>query len=99
MNTILHMLFPQLEPMTSVRVVALMVGAAVTMLLLFVLARRWQSYWWTAMALLATALTSTALASWLGVRMFAGTLNDLGRVGGGIASITFGSWQATQVPL
>lgn len=99
METILRMLFPELEPMTSARVVALVVGTIAALPLLLVLARRWQSYWWTAMALLATAYASTALASWLAVRMFAGTLDELSKRGGGISTLTFGIWQATQLPL
>lgn len=99
METILRMLFPLLDPHTSVWIVIMTMATATAFAVLMVLARRWQSYWWVSVALAATAMASMALASSLAIRMILATYEDLARNGGGIGSISFGIWQATTLPL
>jgi hypothetical protein len=99
MKTFLTMLFPQLETTTSLRVLAVAVLAIVAVAALAAAARRWRSDWWMPLALLAAGFAMTALASSIALRMFAAAVDDMGKKGGGIAAISFGIWQATQVPL
>jgi hypothetical protein len=99
METILRMLFPLLDPHTSVWIVIMTMATAAAFAVLVALARRWQSYWWVSFALVATALASMALASSLALRVILATFEDVLRNGGGIGAISFGIWQATSLPL
>jgi hypothetical protein len=51
------------------------------------------------MSLIAMAYSGVALASYIAVRSFAGALEEMGAVGGGIAAITLGAGEATRFPL
>ncbi len=84
------------EPGTSARI--LIVGFTTLVMLTFitVVARRRASYWWTSMSFIVASCASLALGSFFAVRIFMGTLDDMRRVGGGIAVMLVGAWQATQ---
>jgi hypothetical protein len=99
MQAILRMLFPLLDPRTSMWIVLMMIATVTAIAVLIALARRWQSYWWISLGLVAVALASMALASSLALRMILATFQDVSRNGGGIGAISFGIWQATQLPL
>ena len=59
-------------------------------------ARRWHSYWWVSIAFIVASSASLALGSYFAVRVFMGALGTMANAGGGIASVRFGIWQATQ---
>src|SRR5262245_37557915 len=99
METLLRMLLPLFDLRTSMSIVVLTMATAVAIAIVITLARRWRSYWWVPLALIATALTSTALAATLGSRMMVVMFADVTRNGGGIGAVSFGIWQATQLPL
>lgn len=87
------------EPGTSARM--LIVAAATGLMLAFIIAvaRRRQSYWWVSIASIAAGYAGLALASYFAVRIFMGVLANMAISGGGIASVRFGIWQATQPAL
>jgi hypothetical protein len=99
MVTILRMLFPALEPATSASIVGLTLATTAALALLIGLARRRHSYWWLPMAILAVGFSVTALASWVGVRMFTAVFKSVATNGGGIGAISAGIWEAAQLPL
>jgi len=84
------------EPGTSTRV--LIVGFTTLVMLVFItaVARRRASYWWVSMSFIVVSSAGLALGSYFAVRIFTRTFDDMRRVGGGIAAVDFGVWQATQ---
>src|SRR5207237_1260742 len=92
----MHMTIFGSDPGTSARIV--MVGATAMVLFAFItaVARRRRSYWWVSMALIVASCACLALGSYFAVRIFAGALGDMAITGGGIASVRFAIWQATQ---
>ena len=87
------------EPGTSARI--LVVGATAIVMLAFItaVARRWRSYWWVSIALLVASCANLALGAYFAVRIFMGALASMAITGGGISSVRFGVWQATQPAL
>lgn len=97
MITILRMLFPALEPMTSASIVGLVLATTAAVAFLIGLARRRRSYWWLPMAIPAVGLSAIALASWAGVRMFAAVLKTMAADGGGIATVSAGIYESAEL--
>jgi len=79
----------------------LIVGATTIIMLLVIMAaaRRRQSFWWVSFALIAASGASLALGAYFAVRSFMSTIEEMAKTGGGIASVRFGIWQATQPAL
>jgi hypothetical protein len=99
MITILQMLFPTLEPATSVAILGLTFATTAALAFLIVLARRRRSYSWLPMAILAVGFSATAFASWFGMRMFAAAYRSVATTGGGIGAIAAGIGEAAQLPM
>src|SRR6185503_18331306 len=78
-----------------------LVGVCTVLLLTLVVmaARRRGDYASAAIPLIAAAYGGVALASAVAVWMFSRSLDEMSRLGGGIASLSFGMWQAARVPL
>jgi hypothetical protein len=87
------------EPGTSARI--LVVGATTIFMLAFITAaaRRLHSYWWVSIALIVASCASLALGGYFAVRIFMGAVDNMAKTGGGIASVRFAIWQATQPAL
>lgn len=98
MENILRMLLPAFQPSTSVAIVGLAWAATVALVLVIGAARRSGSYGRLPMMILAIGLSASALASWLGVRMFAAVFRDVTANGGGIGAISSGIWESAQIP-
>ena len=81
---------------TSARV---LVVSVVTVLLLagvMAVARRRQSYWWVSIALLAAGYAGLALASFVAVGILKSAFAGMALQGGGIATVRFSIWRATE---
>jgi len=85
-----------LEPGTFARVLVTGIATVAMFAFIMVVARRWRSYWWTSIALIVAGGGSLALGSYFGVRSFMSSLASMATAGGGIYSVRFGWWQATQ---
>lgn len=85
-----------LESGTLVPILIVSVTVAAVLAFLTALARRWRSNWWLSLAIIITGCGGLALGSFLAVRIFMGVLEEMSRIGGGIASVSLGIWQATQ---
>ncbi|MCU1245808.1 MAG: hypothetical protein JWN02_1718 [Acidobacteria bacterium] len=84
---------------TWLRIGIVTVATVVALALIVAAARRSRSYWWVPIALIAASYAGIALACCFAVRMFIAVFADLSTQGGGIASLSFGFWQAMSVPL
>lgn len=84
------------EPGTSARIVVIGATAIVLFAFIAAVARRRRSFWWVSMALITASCACLALGSYFAVRIFASAVGDMAITGGGIASVRFGIWQATQ---
>ncbi|MEO8032830.1 MAG: hypothetical protein ABI837_00215 [Acidobacteriota bacterium] len=99
MDNILRMLFPALEPSTAASIVAITLTTTAALVFLIGLARRRHSYWWLPMAIAAVGFSVSALASWVGVRMFAAVFQTVTTNGGGVGAISAGICESAQLPL
>lgn len=84
------------EPGTFARI--LVMGTTTIIMLAFITAaaRRWHSYWWVSIALIVASCANLALGSYFAVRIFMVAIGNMAKAGGGIASVRFAIWQATQ---
>lgn len=87
------------EPGTTARILVVVVTTTVLLAFITTIARRWNSYWWVSIAFVVASCAALALGAFLSVRILRSVFDDMAITGGGIGTVWFGIWQATQPAL